>query len=117
MASTLRMKWTISGVLLATAAGWTPCVQAASQFQVLHAFTGGSDGGGLWGSLTLDAEGNLYGTTTGTIFELTPAGRGQWDLAVLHTFHYPGKGGSSLTCNLIFGPDGSLYGTTALGGG
>jgi uncharacterized repeat protein (TIGR03803 family) len=117
MASTLRMKWTISGLLLATAAGWMPCAQAASQFQVLHAFTGGSDGGGLWGSLTLDAEGNLYGTTTGTIFELTPAGSGQWDLAVLHAFHYPGKGGSSLTCNLIFGPDGSLYGTTALGGG
>jgi len=117
MASVLRLRRAVWGVLLAIAAGETPCARAASQFQVLHAFTGGSDGGGLWGSLSLDAQGNLYGTTTGTIFELTPQSGGPWNLTVLHTFHYPSRQGSGLTCNLIFGPDGSLYGATGAGGG
>jgi hypothetical protein len=32
---------------------------------MLHAFTGGKDGGGLYGGLLLDKAGNLYGTTSG----------------------------------------------------
>ena len=51
---------------------------AAPNYQVLHAFTGGKDGGGLFGPLLLDADGDLYGTTIaggpkgkgGTVFEL-----------------------------------------------
>lgn len=48
-------------------------------FTTLHDFTGGVDGGQPWGQLTLDANGNLYGTTTvggthnvGVVFEITP---------------------------------------------
>ena len=37
--------------------------RAAPKYQVLHNFTGGTDGGALYGSLTLDENGNLYGTT------------------------------------------------------
>lgn len=46
-------------------------------FEVLHEFTGGSDGGKPWG-LTLDDAGNLYGMTLmagagdGTIYKITP---------------------------------------------
>jgi uncharacterized repeat protein (TIGR03803 family) len=46
---------------------------------VLHAFTGGADGGVPQAALLIDAKGNLYGTTTigganseGVIFKLTP---------------------------------------------
>jgi uncharacterized repeat protein (TIGR03803 family) len=45
----------------------------------LHDFTGGADGGQPWGQLTLDASGNIFGTTTiggsagfGVVFEITP---------------------------------------------
>ncbi len=51
--------------------GWT--------FTDLHNFTGGDDGDDPNGSLTIDAAGNIYGTTTtggtndlGVVFELTP---------------------------------------------
>ncbi len=56
-----------------------PTVWAGSKYKVLHAFTGGSDGGGVYGGVTLDAKGNVYGTTSGggaygygTVFRLRP---------------------------------------------
>ncbi len=66
---------------------------AQSQYQVLYAFTGGADGGGLWGSVVLDQAGNLYGTAAGggaysdgTVFELSPQSSGEWTLTILHNF-------------------------------
>jgi uncharacterized repeat protein (TIGR03803 family) len=52
--------------------GWT--------YTDLHDFTGGSDGGAPLGNLAIDADGNIYGTTThggidgvnGVIWEITP---------------------------------------------
>jgi len=51
--------------------GWT--------YTSLHDFTGGNDGGTLYGGVTLDANGNLYGTTNqggaygaGVVWEITP---------------------------------------------
>jgi uncharacterized repeat protein (TIGR03803 family) len=90
---------------------------------VLHAFTGGKDGGGLWGSLLLDRHGNVYGTTYfggpkmagGTVFKLTSKANGRWSLSTLHAFGGSGDGGAS-TAGLIFDPAGNLYGTTRLGG-
>jgi len=64
---------------VALALAWPASAWAAPQYKVLHAFTGGKDGGGLWGSLLLDNRGNLYGTTVlNTVFELIhiPAGSG-----------------------------------------
>jgi uncharacterized repeat protein (TIGR03803 family) len=56
---------------------------------VLHSFTGGSDGTYPEAGLIADAAGNLYGTTygggasgQGTVFQLTPSGA----LNVLHSF-------------------------------
>ncbi len=100
-----------------------PAVQAQT-YLVIHAFTGGADGGGPEGGLTMDAAGNLYGTTAdyvspcdsqcGTVFRLKPAGQG-WILSSLYTFA-GGSDGISPAATVVFGPDGALYGTTAYGG-
>jgi len=86
---------------------------------VLHSFNG-ADGGNPRGSLIFDADGNLYGTTTGgftsegTVFELAPNGHGGWKHVVLHSFN--GADGSSPSASLIFDTAGNLYGTTPGGG-
>ena len=92
---------------------------------VLYSFTGSTDGGQPYGSLVLDAAGNLYGTTNfggssncnlgcGTVFELTP-GSGGWSETVLYTFT-GGSDGREPYARLLSDASGNLYGTTMLGG-
>src|SRR6476659_9366410 len=63
---------------------------------VLYNFTGGADGGEPYKGVTLDAEGNLYGTAVtggsgsceggcGVVYELTNSG-GNWTQTVIHAF-------------------------------
>lgn len=97
---------------------------------VLYAFTGGIDGGQPEGTLVLDSEGNLYGTTRfggnpncsvfgaslagcGVVFKVTPAGKE----TVLHSFtgQPDGEVPTSLT-GLVRDGSGNLYGTTSIGG-
>jgi uncharacterized repeat protein (TIGR03803 family) len=111
----------IATLLLCAPSAW-----AAPKYKVLHAFTGGKDGGGLWGSLVLDHQGNVYGTTVaggpngggGTVFKLTPRANETWAETVLYGFCALSDctdGGGS-TAGLIFDSAGNLYGTTRLGG-
>lgn len=98
----------------------------AQTYTVLHTFTGQGDGGGPNG-LIADQAGNLYGTTyfggtgcgpeeCGTVFRMTPSGSG-WVLNTLYTFGGANGGdGQNPYAPVVFGPDGSLYGTT-IGGG
>jgi uncharacterized repeat protein (TIGR03803 family) len=90
--------------------------------KILYSFSG-TDGGSPWGSLTLDAAGNLYGTTTGfnasnygSVFELTPSSGGGWTETVLHTFASGGTDGQSPYAGLLLDAVGNLYGTTYGGG-
>jgi len=60
---------------------------------VIHAFTGGDDGAGPGAGLTIDSNGDIYGTTPtggaygqGTIFRLHQGSGGTWKLKVLHAF-------------------------------
>jgi uncharacterized repeat protein (TIGR03803 family) len=89
---------------------------------VLHAFRGGSDGEQPQGPLTMDAAGNLYGTTVlggsfagyGTVFKVAPTAQGGWKESVLYGFSntnngYIAEGGVTLDKN------GNIYGTTAGG--
>lgn len=110
-------------ILLATA-----ITVKAQTFSVIHNFTGGRDGAGPLDGLTIDRNGNLYGTASaggnqgygcsngwgmtgcGAVFELARSGTG-WILRPLYDF----QGGTDAdpTFGVVFGPDGALYGLTA----
>jgi uncharacterized repeat protein (TIGR03803 family) len=90
-------------------------VAQAQTYTVLHVFTGHGDGGDPETALTLDRAGNLYGTTHtggagyGTVFKLARAGSG-WILNTIYTFQ-GGSDGAYPLSRLVFGPDGTLYGS------
>jgi len=93
---------------------------------VLYSFSGGADGKNPYGGVTLDADGNLYGTTVaggngglcagdgcGVVYELV--NKGGWIQTVLYNFTGNddgfGPGGA-----VVFDNAGNLYGTTPDGG-
>jgi uncharacterized repeat protein (TIGR03803 family) len=85
---------------------------------VLHTFTGGTDGAAPSAGLIHGSDGNFYGTTTaggpadaGTVFQMTPSGT----VTILHAFT-GGTGGSGPGASLIQATDGNFYGTTLEGG-
>lgn len=90
---------------------------------VLHSFSG-PDGKAPLAGVTLDAAGNLYGTTSyggtfcpsqggcGVVFKLTPNPSGPWTEAVLWDFQGP----HSPEGGVVFDKAGNLYGTTSYGG-
>lgn len=93
----------------------------AQTYSVLHVFSGHGDGADPETALTLDRAGNLYGTTHfggagyGTVFKLSRAGSG-WILNTIYTFQ-DGSDGAYPLSRLVFGPDGTLYGTAGGGSG
>jgi len=105
---------------------------SAQTYRVLHTFTGGADGASPASLLSLDAGGNLYGTTfaggdslcvnrsitnpCGTVFELTHKGS-SWAFGTLYEFSGTNGDGAGPAHNgVVFGPDGALFGTTTYGG-
>ena len=93
----------------------------AQTFTVLHTFTGGQDGTYLTAGVTLDQAGNLYGTADegggagyGTVYKLRHNGSG-WIFNLLYSFN-GGDDGAYPGARVVFGPNGTLYGTTSGGG-
>ncbi len=98
---------------------------------ILHIFEsvqGNGDGVNPAASLIFDQSGNLYGTTVhggsgtgcsnngcGTVFELSPNGKGGWAETILYNFQ-SGSNGYWPYVGLIFDNAGHLYGTTSSGG-
>jgi uncharacterized repeat protein (TIGR03803 family) len=92
-------------------------IESSGALTTLHSFTGGSDGGTLWGGVVQAADGNLYGTTQegglygfGTVFQISPTG--EFETLV----QFDGYLGSNPSAAPIQGTDGNLYGTTETGG-
>jgi uncharacterized repeat protein (TIGR03803 family) len=108
----------------------TPKAGGGWSEKVLHGFPlVGRDGNLPQAGLTLDAAGNLYGTTgqggglcptngasgCGTVFELSPGAGGEWTEKVIHEF---GIGGDGLfpSGGVILDDSGNVYGTAPMGG-
>ena len=97
----------------------------AQTFTVLHDFTRGKDGASPEVGLTIDGAGNLFGTANsggsagfGTVFELVRDNR-SFDFKVLHTFTGGSVGstdGGGPAARVVFGPNGTLFGSTTFGG-
>lgn len=92
---------------------------------VLYSFTGGVDGGEPYKGVTLDAQGNLYGTAVtggtgaceggcGVAYKLTNSG-GSWTQRVIHYFS-GGNDGSGPGAGLTIDNQGNLYGMAPTGG-
>jgi uncharacterized repeat protein (TIGR03803 family) len=101
----------------------------AQTYQVLYNFTGAQDGAFPEAGVTMDVGGNLYGTAfvggykggncsgtngCGTVYKLTHKGSG-WIFNLLYTFT-GGSDGTIPGARVIFGPNGTLFSTTARGG-
>lgn len=94
----------------------------AQTFSVIHNFSGGLDGANPYAGVTMDRGGNLYGTTyaggsrhLGTVYQLKRAGSG-WIANGLYSFTGGPNDGLEPLARVVFGPDGSLYGTASQGG-
>jgi hypothetical protein len=83
--------------------------------RVLHRFNRNtSDNGVPSAGFAMDAKGNLYGTTVGTVFRLAPpsTNSGRWKETILHTFTQDAYGPKGA---LIFDTGGNLYGAAEYG--
>lgn len=86
----------------------------------LYVFTGGDDGGDPAAGVTLDADGNLYGTTanwgahvSGTVFELSPT-TGGWTFHVIRAFD-ASVDGNDCRAGVVVDASGNVYGATSAG--
>jgi len=121
----LKFRAALTVCAIAALAMVIPGPAAAQTYSVIHNFTGGRDGAVPFSGVTIDAAGNLYGTTEeggsgfrgsgfGAIYELKPR-NGVYTLNPLYEFA-GGADGANPYGRVVFGPDGVLYGTTLEGG-
>lgn len=100
-----------------TANGWV--------HTVLYSFTGGVDGGEPYKGVTIDSQGNLYGTAVtggsgnceggcGVVYKLTNS-KGTWTQTVVHAFT-GGNDGSGPGARVTVDRAGNIYGMAPTGG-
>jgi uncharacterized repeat protein (TIGR03803 family) len=103
-------------------------VTAQGSYRILHNFAAyPGDASFPEASLTLDSQGNLYGTTGyggtyggGAVFKMIPGANGSWNEIILGSFNrFAGQPNNSCwdpTSDVVFDAQGNLYGTTMFGG-
>lgn len=92
------------------------------ELRVIHAFTGGADGGGgSAGKLLVSKRGNIYGVCTvggvngfGTVYKISQQ-EGRWHFTTLYAFKDQPDGALPYG-GLVFDREGNLYGTTYYAG-
>jgi len=102
--------------MYATRVGWVE--------QVIFSFSEFNSGTYPYAGLSMDAAGNLYGTTYyggadsyGTVYKLKEAKNKKWSQSVLYSFAGGGKDGEyPYESGVTLDASGNLYGTTYQGG-
>ena len=117
-------------LLLVVSLALAPLAAQGQSFTVLYSFN--PNAFNALDGLTMDASGNLYGTTSsggyrlgecanytkngcGTVFKLARYGS-HWVFTPLYAFQAYSDGALPYA-TVVFGPNGALYGTTCCGGG
>jgi uncharacterized repeat protein (TIGR03803 family) len=93
------------------------------KYRVLHRFAAfPNDGLMPQAGITVDSKGNVYGTTlysgtsSGTVFELSPQPDGSWKETILYDFPNAETNGGAPVGGVTFDNLGNLYGTASAGG-
>lgn len=93
-------------------------IDRTGKFSLLHSFAGMPDGVNPLSPVTVDPQGNVYGTTYyggtygyGSVFKIDTTG----NLTILHSFDYS-PDGAYPTGGLLIDSAGNLYGTASQGG-
>ena len=91
--------------------------------ETLYSFTDGSDGASPQAGVTLDARGDIFGTTQGDgtttlgfVFELVNSS-GTYTETTLHAFSNANNDGKAPESAVVMDANGNLFGTTEYGGG
>ena len=82
--------------------------------RTLYSFTCGDDGGFPTTDLAFDAQGDLFGMTSSTVFELLPQPDGSWKEVTIH--HFAGSPDGAVPSAFLLEAAGDIYGTTMSGG-
>jgi uncharacterized repeat protein (TIGR03803 family) len=117
----LFISWLVA-ILLATPLVAGDSSPVGPRYRVLYRFLGSPDGSEPYAGLTMDAAGNLYGTTyaggtEGTVFRLTRGLNGQWVESVLFDFSNPSVSGGFPIGGVTLDATGNVYGTSDPGAG
>jgi uncharacterized repeat protein (TIGR03803 family) len=93
------------------------------KYRVLHRFAAFKNDGLMpQAGVAADSKGNVYGTTlysgtsSGTVFKLSPQQDGSWKETILYSFPNPEENGGAPAGGVTFDDLGNLYGTASAGG-
>jgi len=125
----INLRTAAAGLTLAVTFTLIAVATQAQTYSVIHNFSGGQDGATPLAGLTVDGAGNFYGTAAyggnlggacgttgcGTVFRLANRNSG-WVFSPLYSFA-GGTDGANPQANVNIGSDGTVYGSTYLGGG